>query len=124
MAYRVSRERFEQLVEQAMESLPGEHIENIRNLSVIVEDLPSRALAKEMDMEQDELLGLFTGAPFGEQEGFFNAPSLPDTILLFQKNIEAICDSEDELIEEIQITVVHEVGHYFGLSEDDLEPYE
>lgn len=124
MAYRVSRERFDKLVEEALRTIPGRYRRYFKNVSILVEDYPGDEDVRLSGVPQDELLGLFAGAAYPEQGGFFNVPApLPDTITLYQKNIEAICESDEDLIEEIRVTLVHEVGHYFGLSEEDLERY-
>jgi predicted Zn-dependent protease with MMP-like domain len=125
MAFRINRERFEQLVEEALRTLPEEFKEYFSNITVIVEDYPSREDARSTAVPRDELLGLFRGVAYPERGGFLDIPPpLPDVIALFQKNLEHIALSEDDLVEEIRKTVVHEVGHYFGLSEEDLEEYE
>lgn len=125
MAFATTRKRFEQLVEQALAEIPDEFKQYIVNMTVIVEDCPTREDAQLTGVPRDELLGLFRGIAYEDKGGMFDIPpSLPDEIILFQKNIEEICSSEDELVEEIRLTVVHEVGHYFGFSEEELEEYE
>jgi predicted Zn-dependent protease with MMP-like domain len=125
MTYRTSREHFNRLVEETLAKLPEEFLEYFTNVMVMVEDYPSRKEARKMDIPRDELLGLFSGTPYPSRGGFFNVPNpLPDTIILFKRNIERICATEGELIEEIRKTLIHEVGHYFGLSEDALRSYE
>ncbi len=125
MAYRISRERFEELVERAVATLPEEYTRYFSNITIIVEDYPGSEDIKRFSRGGGLLLGLFSGVPYPRKGGFFEIPyPLPDKITLFQKNIETICSSEDELIEQIQKTLVHEVGHYFGLSERDLSKYE
>lgn len=125
MAYRVSRERFETLVGEALEMLPEEFRQRFKNITVVVEDYPSKEEARSVGVPRNELLGLFSGSPVQQQGGFFDLPPpLPDEIALFQKNIEEICADEEDLVEEIRKTVLHEVGHYFGFSDDDLEEYE
>ena len=125
MAYKTSREKFESLVEKAVETLPEEYIKYFSNITIIVEDYPGPEDTKRLDPGGGLLLGLFSGVPYPHKGGFFDVPyPMPDKIILFQKNIEKISSSEDELVEEIQKTLVHEVGHYFGLSERDLRKYE
>lgn len=125
MAFRVSREEFEILVERALESLPEEYRRYFENITVIVEDYPSSEEAGRVNTRRDNLLGLFSGVPYPRKKGFFDIPyPLPDKIILFQRNIESICSTEEELIEQIQKTLIHEVGHYFGLSERDLRRHE
>ena len=121
----MSRERFEELVEKAVETLPEEYIKYVDNITIIVEDYPGPEDTKRLAGGGGLLLGLFSGVPYPHKGGFFEIPyPLPDKIILFQKNIEKICSSKEELIEQIQKTLVHEVGHYFGLSESDLRKYE
>lgn len=125
MAFRVSRERFEELAESALETLPQEYKGYFTNITIVVEDYPGKTDIEKSGAEGRLLLGLFTGIPYPHKGGFFNIPyPLPDRITLFQKNIETICSSEKELVGQIQATLVHEVGHYFGLSERDLNKHE
>lgn len=121
MAFRVSREDFERLVEDALESLPEEYRTYFTNITVIVEDYPDGEDMRKLNTKKYSLLGLFSGVPYPQKGGFFSVPyPLPDKITLFQKNIESICSSERQLVEQIRKTLVHEVGHYFGLSEKEL----
>lgn len=125
MPFSTSRKRFEELAGRAMESIPAQYRRFFRNIAVIVEDYPSRDVVRETGIPRHELLGLFRGEELREKEAFFNLPSpYPDTIFLYQRNIEAVCETEEDLIEEIRMTMLHEVGHYFGLSEEDLEEFE
>jgi predicted Zn-dependent protease with MMP-like domain len=125
MAFRVSREKFGSLVEKALETLPEEYREYFTNITVIVEDYPGREDRERAPSGRELLLGLFSGVPYPGKAGFFDIPHpLPDKITLFQKNIEEICSGEEELVAEIRATLIHEVGHYFGLSEEDLSQYE
>jgi len=124
MPYRVGKERFDILVEEALQRLPNKYRRRFTNLRVVVEDLPSAEDADRAGVGRHELLGLFSGAPYTVQGGFFDIPvPFPNSIILYQKNIEAVCDSEARLVEEIRLTLVHEVGHYFGMSEGQLEEY-
>ena len=125
MAFRVSRENFEALAEKALETLPEEYKKYFVNITIIIEDYPRSEDARQLNSKKELLLGFFSGVPYPKKGGFFNVPyPLPDKIILFQKNIENICSTEKELIEQIQETFIHEVGHYFGLSERDLRKYE
>jgi len=65
------------------------------------------------------LLGVFHGVP-ATQKSVFNIPAGPDTIVLYQKNIEAVCSTEEEIREQVTLTVMHEIGHFFGMTEDQL----
>jgi predicted Zn-dependent protease with MMP-like domain len=121
MPYRVSRVDFDRLVEKAIEGLPEEFRKYFVNITVIVEDHPAREDRRLAGLK-GLLLGLFRGVPHTRKGGFFDIPyPMPDKIILFQRNIESLCSSEKELIEQITETLIHEVGHYFGLSEKDLK---
>lgn len=125
MAYRTARKHFEALARKALEELPEEFRRLMRNVAIVVEDFPSKEDAREAGIPREELLGLFAGVAHAGQDLFFDLPPpLPDRIVLYQRNIEALCSSEEELVEEIRLTLLHEVGHYFGLSEEELEQYE
>ncbi len=109
----MERNKFEALVAQALNGLPGTFREKLTNVAIIVEDQPPEEAASE-----GLLLGLFHGIPRTEKSVFFSHP--PDRIFLYQRNVEAICASEAEVCRQIRATLLHEVGHYFGLSEDEL----
>jgi predicted Zn-dependent protease with MMP-like domain len=108
--------RFTQLVEEALDRLPRKFKRKLENLAILVEDRPERELQRQYS---GLLLGLFRGVPRTHQTVFAASP--PGQIVLYQKNIEAICHSEEEIREQIETTVKHEIGHYFGMSERDLE---
>ena len=123
MSYHISRTDFDALIEKAVDTLPEEFKKYFTNITIMAEDYPSGA-DKNLTRSKGLLLGLFKGVPYTRKGGFFTVPHpLPDTIILFQKNIESLCSSEKELIEQITKTLIHEVGHYFGLSEKDLKKY-
>jgi predicted Zn-dependent protease with MMP-like domain len=125
MPYRISRKDFEEIAVDAIRRIPDRFRELFKNISVIVEDYPDDEIISQMGVSREEILGLFSGEEYGDKASFFRAPSpYSDTIHLYQKNIEAECDSEEELKEEIRLTILHEVGHYFGMSEEELEEIE
>jgi len=109
----MERTKFEALVAQALSGLPKTFRERLTNVAIIVEDLPP-----EEAESGGLLLGLFHGIPRTEKSVFFTSP--PDRIFLYQRNIEAICASEAEVRRQIRATLLHELGHYFGLSEAEL----
>jgi predicted Zn-dependent protease with MMP-like domain len=113
----MERERFVRLVGQVMDALPERFRERIHNLAVLVEDRPPRELARSRD---GLVLGVFQGVP-ATQKSTFDMSYGPDRIVLFQKNIEAVCSSDAEIRHEIRQTVLHELGHYFGLNEEELK---
>lgn len=123
MPYHVTRTDFDSFVEKALEGLPEEFKRYFTNITIMIEDFPSKE-DKRLAGPRGVLLGLFRGVPYTRKMGFFDIPyPLPDKIILFQNNIESICLSEKELIEQIAKTLIHEVGHYFGFSERDLRKH-
>ncbi len=125
MAYTVSREHFEKLAEEALEKLPEEYRKYFTNITIMVEDHPGEEDLKKLNIQKCNLLGLFSGVPYPKKGNFFSIPyPLPDRITLYQKNIEGICSTESQLVEQIKKTLIHEIGHYFGLSEKELRDLE
>ena len=124
MAYRIKEADFRAIAAKALDALPGEFRRRMENVVVVVEDYPSAEDAASADIPKDELLGLFHGASRLEQEGPGVPRRLPAKKLLYKRNIEAVCSTKEELVTEIRLTVLHEIGHYFGLSDEDLEKYE
>lgn len=120
----MTRTAFERLVAEAVELIPPRFRREMKNLALVVETEPSPDLLEEMEIEPpDSLYGLYQGTPLPERTwGFGNA--LPDRITLFQRPIEEDCDDEDEIRAVIGETLIHEVGHYFGLSEEQIEEIE
>jgi predicted Zn-dependent protease with MMP-like domain len=117
MPITLTKEEFERLVEQALVQLPKLFRERIaqENIVVMVEDYPKPEIRQRT---KGLILGLFHGVPRTAKsvEGFY----YPDRIILYQKNIERICSTEQEIEQQVIATVKHEVGHYFGLDEDEL----
>jgi predicted Zn-dependent protease with MMP-like domain len=112
----MDRIQFSQLVDEALDRLPRAFKEKLENIAIIVEDVPERELQGEF---KGLLLGLFRGVPKTHQS--ISWPGLPAQIFLYQKNIEAVCgNDESKISEQIEKTLKHEIGHYFGLSERDL----
>jgi len=125
MAYRLKEAEFRAIAARVLDGLPDEFRKRIKNIVVVVEDYPSVEDAADAGIERDELLGLFHGVTRLEQEWSGGAPGqLPERIVLYKRNIEAVCSTKEEIVEEIRLTVLHEIGHYFGLSEEDMEKYE
>lgn len=110
---------FELLVKEAIASLPEEIKKNLENVAIIIEEDFSNKKSKE----SHELLGLYHGVPKSER-GFWYGNTLPDRIVIFKRPLERLSTNWEELRENIRRTVFHEVGHYFGLSEDDLRSLE
>ncbi len=120
----MTRAQFERLVAEAVTLIPKRFRREMQNLALIVEDEPSPQLLAEMEIEApDSLYGLYQGTPLPERSsGYGN--HLPDVITIFQRPIEEDCDDEDEVRAVVGETLIHEVGHYFGLSEEEIEEIE
>ena len=116
----MKREHFVKVVEETLDSLPQEFRKCIRNLAVLVEDVPPNRPSPKPGRQGRLLLGVFHGVPT-TKKSIFDLPSGPDHIVLYQKNIEAVCSTEAEVREQIRLTVIHELGHYFGLDEEQLK---
>jgi predicted Zn-dependent protease with MMP-like domain len=118
----MDRKRFEDLAEQAVRQLPGIFRQKLENIAITVEDLPSDEVLAELKPRprRSNLLGLYVGIPYNRRPSHQISGSLPDRIELYQRNIERICANDKEVREQIKQTIIHEVGHYFGLSEEDL----
>lgn len=120
----MNRATFEQLVAEALAGIPRRFRKAMANLVIAVEDEPSVELLREMDIDPpDTLFGLYQGTPLTER-GWGYGNTLPDRILLFQGPHEREADDEDDLVASIGETLIHEIGHYFGLSEDEIEEIE
>ena len=116
----MKREHFVKAVEEVLDSLPREFRSRIRNVAVLVEDVPSNQPSPRSGQQGRLILGLFHGVPT-TKKSIFDLPTGPDYIVLYQKNIEAVSSSEAEVREQIRLTVIHELGHYFGMDEDQLK---
>ncbi len=120
---RISREAFEEHVARAIDRLPEAYRRHLDEVAVTVEDLPSDAILQEDDPPFDpaDLLGLFVGVSRDRRSSLSPGGELPPRILLFKKNLERMALEVDELVEEIAVTLYHELGHFLGLDEEDLE---
>lgn len=120
----MTRERFERLVAEAIAMIPRRFRLEMKNLAVVVEEEPSPDLLDEMEIEPpDSLYGLYQGTPLPDRTWSFGN-NLPDRITLFQRPIEEDCEDDDDVRAVIGETLIHEVGHYFGLSEEEIEAIE
>jgi predicted Zn-dependent protease with MMP-like domain len=120
----VDRNAFERLVAEALASIPRRFRNAMQNIAIVVEDEPSAALLDEMEIEPpDTLLGLYQGTPLPER-GWGSGNSLPDRILIFQGPHERASEDEDDLAVAIAETLIHEIGHYFGMTEEQIEDVE
>lgn len=120
----MTRARFEQLVGKALASIPDRFRQAIDNVAIVVEDEPDAALLAEMDIAPpDTLLGLYQGIPLTER-AWDHGNALPDRVVLFQGPIERESEHEADTVVAIGETLIHELGHYFGLSEEAIEEIE
>src|SRR5688572_5387339 len=121
MACHVSKAEFADLVEQALADLPEPFAQILEEVPVEIRLRASARERKKLGLENDELLlGLYHGRPRTERS-VLDPAHLPDVIFIFQEDIELACGSKAELIEQVRKTVLHEIGHHFGMSEDDLD---
>jgi predicted Zn-dependent protease with MMP-like domain len=120
----MTRGQFEARVADALAGLPARFRKAMANIAIIVEDEPSDDLLEEMEIEPpDTLFGLYQGTPLTER-GWHYGNTLPDRILLFQGPHEREAEDQDDLVASIAETLIHEIGHYFGLSEEEIEDIE
>ena len=120
----MTREQFEHLVVEAITLIPTRFRREMKNLALVIEDAPDADLLAEMEIvPPDSLYGLYQGTPLPERDwGFGNV--LPDRITLYQRPIEEDCDDDDDVRAVIGETLIHEVGHFFGLNEDEIQNIE
>lgn len=110
MPVRMSPERFEELVGDALDLIPPGLAQAIDNVVILVAD---------RDPEDPELLGIYEGIALTDRDTTY-AGALPDTITIFRESLLEMCDTEDEVVEEVAITVIHEIAHHFGIDDERL----
>lgn len=122
MAVRINRREFQELVREALTGLPDEFAAAMKNVAVVVEEEPTAEELESLglDPEQDDLFGLYQGVPLPERGP--DAPALPDRIAVYRLPILWECETRQQVVDEVRTTVIHELGHYFGLSEEELPP--
>lgn len=121
MAYHVSKADFARYVEQALAELPEPFASHLEQITLEIVNRPTRKQLRSMGLKDDELLfGLYQGVSLPDRS-VQHSGVLPDRILIFQEDHEIACDNARELVEEIRTTVLHEIGHHFGMDEDDLD---
>ena len=120
----MTRQEFNRLVEAALDDIPRRFRQELKNIAIVVEDEPSPALLAEMEIEPpDSLYGLYQGTPLTER-GWNYGNTLPDRVTLYQRTIEEDSEDAEDAIVCIAETLIHEIGHYFGLSEEQIEEIE
>jgi predicted Zn-dependent protease with MMP-like domain len=118
---KLTDKEFDRIVKRAIRRIPEELKQHLDNVLISVRKRPSEDMLEDMDVPPgEELLGFFSGIPLVDQS--VTSPSLySDTIFIFQEPLEEMCETVKELEQEIELTVVHEIAHYFGISEERLE---
>jgi len=120
----MTRDSFLALVNDALGTIPRRFRDALQNIAIVVEDQPSAQDLEEVGIEApDTLLGLYQGTPLTERQ-WAHGNVLPDKITLYQKPIEDSSDDQDDVVVAIGETLIHEIGHYFGLSEEEIEKIE
>ena len=120
----MTRERFRKLVDEALQTIPDNFREAMQNIAIVIEDEPTLEQLDEFGLQPPEtLLGLYQGTPLTERQ-WAHGNVLPDKITLFQAPIEEESEDEDDVVVAIGETLIHEIGHYFGLSEEEIEAIE
>jgi predicted Zn-dependent protease with MMP-like domain len=116
----ISIERFQKLVSEAVDTLPAGFRRSLRNVAILVETKPGKKLLRSLGHRKDEsLFGLYQGTPLTDRGA--HDPVLPDTITLFYETFLQHCKSEVEIQRQVRITVIHEIAHYLGMDEDEIE---
>jgi predicted Zn-dependent protease with MMP-like domain len=116
----LKRQRFEQLVEEAYDRIPEEFRKKIDNVVIKVEDYPTREDLEKLEIRGEGLLlGLYRGTPL-HLRSVWEGIRLPDEIVLYQKDIEKICRTDEEIEDRIEEVLQHEIAHYFGLDDDEI----
>jgi len=114
------KERFDEIVEKVLDSLPEEFGELLDNVVIFTEDAPSAEILAESEVPEGEtLFGLYEGVPLTERTHDYGLVA-PDRITIFQKPIEEACETEEEIADQVRRTVLHEIAHFFGIEEDRM----
>ena len=118
----MTRTQFERLVIQALDLIPEDLRLRLENVDIVVDDAPSKEQLVGSGIEDGNiLLGLYEGLPLTDRYNYDMV--LPDKITLFQQPIESICQTDEDIIHEVQVTVVHEIAHHFGIDDDRLHQF-
>ena len=115
----ISHREFDDAVTAALKKIPPQFKPHLENVMIEVRGRPDRKFMADYDVP-DDILGMYDGVPLADK--LLDGPrALPDRIYIFRDNLCDMCESYDELIDEIRITVLHEIGHHFGMDEDRLD---
>jgi predicted Zn-dependent protease with MMP-like domain len=121
LAFHVSKQRFAELVEEALAELPEPFASKMEEISVEIREKPDPEQLRHLGLSEDQLLmGLYVGHPLTQRSVELSG-TLPDRVYIFQEDIEQVCDTEEHLVDEVRATVLHEIGHFFGLDEEELD---
>ena len=119
----VDEPEFERLVRQALDELPEEYAKLVANVTVVVEEEPPAEVVEDLEMdEEDDLLGLYQGQSLDKDSFFSAGGQMPARISIYRGPILRLCRTKQEVVQEVRDTVVHEIGHHFGLDDEDM-PY-
>lgn len=117
----MTKDAFAEAVAEALKMLPNEFRKRMKDVSVVVRDQPTNKELKDAGVpKSDTLLGLFVGTSLAEKS-VFDAPQDVDRIILYRKPLKEMCATRAKLVKEIRKTVIHEVGHFLGMEEEELE---
>ena len=117
----MTRDRFAEIAQAAFDSLPAEFKDRVENVHIEIEDYPSDDALGRVKADRTSLLGLYQGIPLTHRGQWYGmSPTAPDTISLYQKNIESVCTTEEETELRIREVLFHELGHYFGMNESQI----
>ena len=121
----MNREEFEAVVVEALDGLPLEFAELMSNVSIQVRETPDAETLRSLDLDprHHTLFGLYTGVPLDERGGWYGNV-LPDVIVLYRRSLLDACPTRPRLIHQIQLTLLHEIGHHFGLSDEEMDAWE
>lgn len=121
----LSRSAFEEVTSDALDRLPDEFAELMSNIAVQVEDRPDEETLRELGLDpgRDTLYGLYTGVPLDERGGWYGNV-LPDMVQLYRLPLLDDCRDREELVHQIQLTLLHEIGHHFGFTDEEMDAWE